>query len=269
MSRLVASLFALMLFNGPAWAGVVITMEQTGGPDGAKRESQVFVEPDRLKMPQPRGGVIYRADQERAYSYDDDRKAYVEMSRESMGQMRQQMDAAMAQMRQQMAGLPPEQRKMVEDMMAKQGAGGAAMMGQPPGPPPTVTFEKAGGKQTIGKWSCEGYARMENGRKTDDMCIAKMADLGLTRADLKAFESMSAMFKSSMGPQQSGAAAMDFDAMSKAIGYDGAPVHTVHYGPNGKFESTIKAIERKAIPAATFDLPAGYAKQDMGRPPAR
>ncbi|HMN92133.1 MAG TPA: DUF3617 domain-containing protein [Hydrogenophaga sp.] len=32
-----------------------------------------------------------------------------------------EMDAAMARMRQQMAAMPPEQRKMMEDMMARQG----------------------------------------------------------------------------------------------------------------------------------------------------
>ena len=37
-----------------------------------------------------------------------------------------QMEAQMAQMQQQMANMPPEQRKMVEDMMAKQGVGMAA-----------------------------------------------------------------------------------------------------------------------------------------------
>ena len=47
------------------------------------------------------------------------------------------LDAAMAQMQQQMASMPPEQRKMVEDMMAKQGvkvgaagAGAGAMAAQ-------------------------------------------------------------------------------------------------------------------------------------------
>jgi hypothetical protein len=45
-----------------------------------------------------------------------------------------QMEQAQAQMRQQMASMPPEQRKMIEDMMAKQGvkmgtgAGGATTM---------------------------------------------------------------------------------------------------------------------------------------------
>lgn len=34
-----------------------------------------------------------------------------------------QMEAAMAQMRQQMASLPPEQRRMMQEMMAKQGVG--------------------------------------------------------------------------------------------------------------------------------------------------
>jgi hypothetical protein len=37
-----------------------------------------------------------------------------------------EMEAKMAQMRQQLAGMPPEQRKMIEDMMAKQGVGMSA-----------------------------------------------------------------------------------------------------------------------------------------------
>ena len=271
MSRFVPAAVGLVLLAaaGAARAGVVITTEQSGGPDGQKREMQVFMEPDRLKMPQPRGGIIYRADQDKAWSYDDERKSYVELSRESMGALKAQMDAAMAQMRQQMANMPPDQRKMVEEMMAKQGGG--AMMGQPAGPPPTVTFEKAGGKQTIGKWSCEGFARMENGRKTDDMCIARLGELGLTRDDMKAFGGLTQMLKSSMGPaQQSGAAAMDFDTMSKAIGFDGAPVRSVHYLPNGvQHETVVKAIERKSLSPDLFELPSGYAKQEMGRPPAR
>ena len=43
---------------------------------------------------------------------------------------RGQMDAQLAQMQQQLASMPPEPRKMVEDMMARQGAG----MGGKPNP---------------------------------------------------------------------------------------------------------------------------------------
>jgi hypothetical protein len=255
-------LLVSLLGAGPASAGVVITMENSGGPEGAAaRQNQMFVESDRLKMPQQKGGLIYRADQEKAYNYDDERKTYTEITRDSLGQMRQQMDAALAQVRQQMANMPPDQRKMVEEMLAKQGAGTQQAA-------PTVTFEKSGGKQTVGKWSCEGYARLENGRKVQDLCIARMADVGLTRDDLKAFTSMSAMMKSGLGRDQG--ATMDFDAMSKAIGFDGVPVRTVLYLPNGQqHETTLKAVERKSLPPATFELPAGYTKQELPRPPGR
>ena len=256
-------LLVSLVAAGPVSAGVVITMEQAGGLEGGTRQQQVFVEPGRLKLPQGKGGIIYRADQEKAYNYDDERKTYTEMSRESLGQMRQQMDAALAQVRQQMANMPPDQRKMVEEMLAKQGAGA---MGQPG--VPTVTFEKSGGRQTVGKWSCEGYARLENGRKTQDLCIARIADVGLTSDDLKAFTSMSAMLKSGLGRDQG--TTMDFDAMSKAIGFEGVPVRSVIYLPNGRqHESTMKSVERRSLPPATFELPVGYTRQEMPRPPGR
>lgn len=249
--------------SGPVAAGVVITLEQTGGADGGTgRQRQLFVEPDRLKLPQDNGGLIYRADEDKAYIFDEQRKTYSEMSREGLGQMRQQMEAALAQVRQQLASMPPDQRKAMEEMLAKQGA-----MAQP-GAAPVVTYEKSGGKETVGKWSCEGYARLENGRKAQDLCIARIADLGLARDDLKAFTSMSAMMKAGLG--RNPGAAMDFDAMSKAVGFDGLPVRTVTYLPNGtQSQIVVTAVERKALPPATFELPAGYAKQEMPRPPGR
>lgn len=258
---LTVSLVAIGL-AGPAVGGVVITLEQEGGNDGP-RQQQLFVEPDRLKLPRDNGGVIYRADQEKTYTFDDARKVFTEVSRESLGQMRQQMDAAMAQVRQQMASMPPDQRKMVEEMLAKQGGGVAAT-----GAAPAVTYEKSGGRETVGKWSCEGYARLEDGRKAQDLCVARIADLGLARDDLKAFTSMSAMMKDGLG--RNPGAAMDFDAMSKAIGFDGIPLRTVTYMPNGtRRQITVKSVERRALPPGTFELPAGYARQEMPRPPGR
>jgi hypothetical protein len=264
MMRFVASLLASVLCAAPACAGVVLTME-SGGPDGAKRQTQIFLEPDRLKMPQGRGAMIYRGDQDKTWSYDDERKVYVELTREGIGQMKAQMDAAMAQLQQRLASLPPEQRKAVEEMVAKQG-GGSAALGQPPAPV-NVTYEKAGGAQTVGKWRCEGYARLENGRKVDDLCIAKLTDLGMTREDLKAFAGLTSMLRDLNAPAGLG---LDFEGMMKAIGFEGAPVRSVHYMPDGRqVESTVKSVERKSLPPTTFNLPTGYAKQEMPKGPGR
>ena len=54
-----------------------------------------------------------------------------EITTQMQGTAGGQMDSAMAEMQKQMASMPPDQRKMVEDMMAKQGVkmGGAAGSG--------------------------------------------------------------------------------------------------------------------------------------------
>jgi hypothetical protein len=267
MPRRVWSLLGAVLCHATsASAGVVLIMEQSGGRDPAPVEIRILAEPDRLKLPNARGGVIYRGDQDKAWTIDDERKSYIEITRQSAGEIRSQMEAAMAQARAQLPNLPPEQRKAVEEMLAKQGAGVAP--GQQ-AKPPAVTFQKAGGKKTVGKWSCEGYARLEDGRKVDDLCVARLADLGLTRNDLKAFSGLSGLVQSAAGPGRAAARPMDFEALSKAIGYDAMPIHSVHHNPGGAapVETTVKAIERKPIAPASFELPAGYAKRDLMQPP--
>jgi len=65
-------------------------------------------------------------------------------------------------------------------------------------------------------------------------------------------------------------AAMDFAAMFKAIYFDGIPPHGVTYMPNGtRRQITVTSVERKALPPATFELLAGYARQEMPRLPGR
>jgi hypothetical protein len=249
MPRRVWSLLGAVLCHATsASAGVVLIMEQSGGRDPAPVEIRILAEPDRLKLPNARGGVIYRGDQDKAWTIDDERKSYIEITRQSAGEIRSQMEAAMAQARAQLPNLPPEQRKAVEEMLAKQGAGVAP--GQQ-AKPPAVTFQKA------------------DGRKVDDLCVARLADLGLTRNDLKAFSGLSGLVQSAAGPGRAAARPMDFEALSKAIGYDAMPIHSVHHNPGGAapVETTVKAIERKPIAPASFELPAGYAKRDLMQPP--
>ena len=254
------SLAAAVLFAAPASAGVVITLDDSGGPDGGKHQLQVLSETDRLKLPRPNGGMIYRADQDKAYNYDDQRKAYTEITRQSLGEMRSQMDAALARARAQIATLPPEQRKLAEEMLSRHGGG---QPGQPPAAP-TVSYEKSGGRQTLGKWSCENAARLEDGRKVADLCIARLDDLGLTRQDLKAFVGLSDMMKPVAGPGRAGSDLFDFDAMAKALGYEGLPIRTTRTLPDGRVhQTTITGIERKTIAAAEFELPAGYTNREL------
>jgi hypothetical protein len=257
---------ASCLVGAQALAGVVITMES--GPTGDKtRTHTMSLESDRLRIAGGHDDMIYRADLSKVWILNSGDRTYREMTPETMQHMRAQMEGAMQQMQQQLQSMPPEQRKQVEAMMAKRGMGG--MPGAASGQLPQVTYEKAGGSKTVGKWSCTPYKVSINGEDRTQMCIARLSDLGLNRDDFKAFSQFGTFMQSMMaapGAEKHGpAGAFDFDGMSKAIGYDGFPVETAHLSADGKVEAenTIKSIDRTSIPADSFEVPAGYTKQDM------
>ncbi|HXQ50192.1 MAG TPA: DUF4412 domain-containing protein [Stellaceae bacterium] len=262
----------LSVIGGGASAGVTLTMEtDTGGPP---RTSTMLVDADRMKQDTDHGAIIYRGDLQKFWALNDAKHSYVEMTPQSMQQMQAQMDAVMQRMQQQMQSMPPEQRKQIEAMMAQHGAG-TPPAAAAPSPPPTIAYDKLGPDTTIGAWSCTPYRMTVNDRSHEEMCIARQSDLGLTRDDLAVFASMSAFMqklKMPMGGSAAAeAAAIDPAAMAKAIGFDGFPIRTTEFSPDGKqlSQTTIKAVERKTLAPGTFDLPAGYARETMsmgGRP---
>ena len=246
------------LLGGTALGGTVITLKTADGPEGDL--ATISLEPDRLRMNNPQGEMIYRADLHKVWMIDAQDHTYRELTPESMQQMRSQMSAAMAQMQQSLQSMPPEQRQRIEAMMAKRG-----MPGGNPAQPKQVTWTKAGASKTVGQWSCMPYKMSVNGADQATMCIAKLSDVGLTRDDMKAFISFSAFMQQGMPGGGSATAMYDFDAMSKQIGFDGVPVETTHAEPGGPAEvvGTLQSVEHKSIPADTFELPGGYTKQDM------
>jgi len=58
---------------------------------------------------------------------------------------------------------------------------------------------------------------------------------------------------------------INFDSMTKAIGFDGFPVQTTTKFGDGSRQIvvTLKSIQHEDPPAGAFDLPAGYTKIDL------
>lgn len=78
------ALFVLAGLAGGAEAGVVIsTQEHAAGATPAPmiRGRQAFLDTDRLKIADARGGIIYRGDLGKVWIYDDERKSYLELER--------------------------------------------------------------------------------------------------------------------------------------------------------------------------------------------
>src|SRR6202034_3764209 len=101
-----------------------------------------------------------------------------------------------------------------------------------------------------------------------EFCMASLSDLGLTRDDMKAFVGFGKFMgqMGGIGAQRSQMAQLDFDSIKKQIGFDGFPVQTTFNAPDGRHtvQTTLKSIKHEDPPARTFELPAGYIRQDMG-----
>jgi len=248
--------------GGSATAGTVITLDQT--VNGTQNRPQVlYLEPDRLRMSSPENDMIFRGDQNKVWVVRPEDKAYIELTPESMAQMKAQIDQMQAQMQQRLASMPPEQRKQMEAMMASRGMGPNA-----PATPPQITYTKAGEAKKVGDYTCTPFKVTMAAGLVSDFCMAKLSDLGLTRDDLKSFVAFGTFMgqMGGTGTQRSPMASLDFDSIKQQIGFDGFPVQTSHSSPDGRHnvETTLKSIQHQDPPAGTFDLPAGFTRQDMG-----
>jgi hypothetical protein len=158
--------------------------------------------------------------------------------------------------------MPPQQRAMIEQMLAGRGLGGAAAA---PPAPPQITFAKAGGSKAVAGLSCETYSKSVNGQKEGDVCIAPVAAAGITAGDLQVFERLTAFIQpiasSPLVPRMD---YLDWNNMTKAIGFAGFPLESVIYlQGRPSLQQTVNKIEHAAIPAGTYDLPAGLTKREM------
>ncbi len=240
----------------PAYAGVVITADAT--PAAGPPHSVSFqLEPDRMREMTGNSEMIYRGDLGKFWTLDTKDHTYREMNRDTMRQMRAQMDAYMKQMRDKLPSMPEAQRKQLEAMLAER---------ENP-KPQEITYEKAGAARTVGSWTCTPYNVKVNGATHEQLCLIRMSEVGLKRDDVKAFASLSSFIEDAGPPGQDKgrAAAFDFDAMAKQVGFDAFPVESTNYGADGKEvgRTVVKSIERKTIAADTFEIPKGYQSKEL------
>ena len=262
--------------SGNAMAGVVVTSTQTKLDTHQASPMMVYVEADRLKVVTPENTMIFRGDLNRMWVIEPQRRSYMEMTPETMQQMSgqlagagAQLGAAQAQLQAQLAQMPPEQRAMMEQMLAGRGLGGPPGGRGAPAGPPQISFSKAGGSKTIAGWNCDVYRKTVNGQQEEELCIAPIGAAGLSTGRFRC----STNFSTFMAPMMSSPMVphtdyMNWNDMNKAVGFQGMPLDTIIYAqgrPN--MQQTVTKIERTAIPANTFDLPPGFTKRDMGGPP--
>ena len=202
----------------------------------------------------PSGGtMIFKNDV--LYSMDATTKTYTAMDRAAMKQMSEQLAPMMKQMQEQLASMPPEQRAQMEKMM------GSNMPGM--GKPKTRSVRKTSRTGQAAGYACTYAEILEDGAVASEMCIVPAAKVSGGQEFMDAALKMGNVLKDMI----SGMEGMQQMVDQNAALYDqlgGIPVLTRTFA-NGKpgSETAIKAMRSQAVPAATFEIPAGYSKREL------
>lgn len=193
------------------------------------------------------------------YAVDDTDKSYVMLDKATLEQFGKKLSAAMERVKEQLAKLPPEQRAQAEQTLAKQMPGFAGE-----GQKRTVEAIDTGKTDKVGGRTCRVWDLKRNGELDEQLCVVPFSALpgkeniqGVFGNFAKVFEEMAKTV-----PMLSGLMSNEFAAQEKINGF---PVRSRDY-ENGKLadiERVMSVWREESIPAATFEIPAGYRKKSM------
>ncbi len=237
-----------------AHAEVQISAETFTIANGKTSPTTMYFAADRLKMDLDKIAIIYRGDTGTVFNVMKDQHKYIAFDPATQQRMGAMMSAMQDQMRQRMQSMPEAQRKQMEAALARTGTQESK---------PSSPFEKTGKSKTVGSWSCQVFRKSLAAGMTIESCFAPLSAVGLTHDDLAALKGLMEGMRKTL-PKVGDMNSMNLDAQAQEIGFEGFPVETVT-SAQGVTQSTsiVKSVQHVSVPADTFELPAGYTKQEM------
>jgi hypothetical protein len=240
-------------------AGVLIVSDYESAPEHkGVSTSKAYVDRDRMRVEigdrDADRVFIFRQDQERFWLIDNKNKTYTEITKQDLHKMKQQLDGAMALMQEKMKNLPPEQRKMMEQIT--KGKIPAALPEAP-----KMVYKKVASGEKINRWICDKYEGHATEKDKEEIWTTDWQQAGITEADLKVIQGMGEFF-AEFAKNLPFLSKIGSKEWEKEHGYSGFPIQTIRYaGTQVQYKMTIKDIRRQDFTAALFDLPSGLQKK--------
>ena len=247
-------LVCLIFWTLRSSAGVLMVNVSTSSdrPD-APVTSKVFIDKERVRLEQGNDQIaLFRQDKGVFWMIDLKNKTYAEISRQDLQKIKSRMEEASKQLEEQMRNLPPEQRQMMEQMMA----------GKMSHKAPEISYQKIASGETVNQWACDKYVGTRQAQKQSEVWTTDWKNLGLQPEDFNALKEMGEFFLELTWGQESFYKVGD---QPDEHHYAGVPIKTIGYsGERITDTQELKQISKQDFDASLFELPTGYAKQDLG-----
>lgn len=271
IAPLVLACASTLALIAQAHAGTVLVGEERDLPDGQPREAAIFVAPTGVRMGSMGAGhaaaskddyLIFRADKQLVWFVQPGKSQYVQMDKQMMSAVGQQLSAAMGMLQAQMATMSPEQRAQIEGMMKGMGAslgGGGQTKAQP-------LVQKVASGERVGPWTCDRYAsHAPDGKLLQETWVAPADAATLPAEDAATLRAMGSFFDDlSKNIQDAMKGTMPgFSLPASGDVFKGLPVRFISYDASGKPDSQweLKSVRKESIPGDKFDVPAGFSQQ--------
>ena len=254
-------ILSVLLVTPIAYAGAVMDMVLMDASGQETGRSKIFAQSNMIRMDiveagQSDGSMIFLGD--KLMYLDHSNKSYIVMDDAMFDDVSAQINKAMAEMEKQLAGMPPEQRAMVEQMMKGQMRG---MMPEKSASRPAPRVESLGSDEWQ-SYDCEKYAVFEGGEKTQEVCSADLDGIDGAGEVMQAFRSMAEYIvkMAESIPMMAGGGLNPGELMDQI---DGFPVHSTDF-ENGKVvgQSSLESVTEKDLDPGVFAAPDGYRQQD-------
>jgi hypothetical protein len=237
MFVLTIAVISIVVGQGLSWESITTVPIA----NGKEIHSTSSYRPHMFKQSSENSVSIFRLDKEMMYLIDTQKKEYSEMTFAEMEayakKANKKLEGKMAEMNEQLKNMPPEQRKAMEQMMGNAGMGGQNAK---------IDVMKTTEKKTISGYACVKYALKEDGKEIGSLWTTTgVPDFSGMQKDMKEFGQRMAAQMPKAGEMVA--------AMKKVEGF---PVQTTIAG----ITTTVTKIEKKAVAASEFEVPAGYKK---------
>jgi hypothetical protein len=243
-----------LLACGAVSAGVRIETVsiEPGAPATGQRVQTVLVQDGKARAEVNRSGsLILKAG--KIYVVDDKRQSYRELDKATMQGYAGQAQNALSQMQERMKSMPPEQRAQIEKMMGGM-MGGASATSQD-----QFEAKDTGKSDTAEGRSCRVWNLLRNGQIYEEMCVVPFSSLPGKEDFETTFRQLGEAFEGVAAAVPN--ASKDSAVRLSVKGYPVRNRYFLNGQPTGR-ETRLKSWKEESIPAATFDIPAHYKKQE-------